>query len=515
MNQQSSSLAWQQYEAGRDYKRRCDLYARIRENERFWRGDQWYGEQVDLPRPVFNVIHRVVEHLICSIMAGTVSIVYSDEDLSAAGGQEAEAVRAGIAALNRSVAFRWERCRMDRLLRRALTDAAITGDGVFYAYWDADAETGQAWRGDIATVCVDSVNLFVADVNRADIQSQAYVMLAGRARVEELRAEAVAAGLTPEEAYMRIVPDSETETQAGDMAALELGGEEKATFLIKFWREGGEVVFEKSVRGGVIRRGNTGCRRYPVAYFNWNAVKNSFHGASPITAMIPNQRFINRAYAMAMKHMTDTAFSKVIYDKSKIPEWSNGVGEAVAAVGGNVADAVSVVGVGEMQDGYLELIENAMQVTKELAGAPDVSLGAVDPNNTSAILALQEAAAVSQEQVRSALYDCVEELALIWADMICAYYPEGRLLPVRDGADIALEAVDLAALRRALIAARVEVGEGGRYATSATVALLGQLLDKGHISFCEYLERLPPHLVLDRQALLERRMNDGREDDPA
>ena len=44
---------------------------------------------------------------------------------------------------------------------------------------------------------------------------------------------------------------------------------------------------------------------------------------------------------MAMKHMTDTAFSKVIYDKSKIPEWSNEVGEAIGAVGGgNMAGAI-------------------------------------------------------------------------------------------------------------------------------------------------------------------------------
>ena len=60
---------------------------------------------------------------------------------------------------------------------------------------------------------------------------------------------------------------------------------------------------------------------------------------------------------MVMKHMQDTAFSKVIYDKSKIPEWSNEVGEAIAAMGGgNISDAVSVVGVGKMQDGYSELI---------------------------------------------------------------------------------------------------------------------------------------------------------------
>ena len=97
--------------------------------------------------------------------------------------------------------------------------------------------------------------------------------------------------------------------------------------------EDGKVVFEKSTRDCVIRRGQTDCRLYPIAYLNWIPRKNSFHGESPISSLIPNQKFINRAYAMVMKHMTDTAFSKVIYDKTKIPEWSNEVGEAIAAVG--------------------------------------------------------------------------------------------------------------------------------------------------------------------------------------
>ena len=65
------------------------------------------------------------------------------------------------------------------------------------------------------------------------------------------------------------------------------------------------------------------------------------------------------AYAMMMKHMSDTAFSKVIYDSSRIPEWTNEVGEAIAAMGGgNISDAVSVIGTGEMQDGFCELIDS-------------------------------------------------------------------------------------------------------------------------------------------------------------
>ena len=37
------TAAWQQYEAGRSYKRRIGLYETVRTNERFYRGIQWQG----------------------------------------------------------------------------------------------------------------------------------------------------------------------------------------------------------------------------------------------------------------------------------------------------------------------------------------------------------------------------------------------------------------------------------------------------------------------------------------
>ena len=40
-----------------------------------------------------------------------------------------------------------------------------------------------------------------------------------------------------------------------------------------------------------------------------------------------------------MKHMIDTAFSKVIYDKTRIPEWTNEVGEAIGVAGGDLHPA--------------------------------------------------------------------------------------------------------------------------------------------------------------------------------
>ncbi len=511
----SIHTAWKQYEAGKNYKRRIGLYETIRRNERFYRGDQWQsGEGGDLPKPVFNIVRRVMDYLICSVASTNLTVRFTDDNLPfLQNKRDADALKRGLETLSANTAYRWERNGMDSLLMRLLTDAAITGDGVLYCYWDPDVESPQLFCGDIVTEVIDNVNLFVSDVNRADIQSQDYIILAGRAPVASLRAEARDAGV-PEEEVLKIVADEDFDDQSGELARYELEGEDeaKATYIVKFWREGGKVAFEKSTRECSIRRAKTDCHLYPVAYLNWIPTKNSFHGTSPITSMIPNQKFINRAYAMAMKHMIDTAFSKVVYDKSKIPEWSNQVGEAIAALGGgNISDAVSVVGVGEMQSGYMELIESAVTLTKEMMGATESALGNTDASNTSAILALQETSRIPLDQIRSAYYRCVEDLANIWADMMCAYYPSDRLLPYHTKDGVEASAVDFGQLKKGFLSARIDVAEITRYSAIGAQNMLDKLLEAGYISPEAYVRRLPSGLICDRQALLEE-LSAGKEE---
>jgi hypothetical protein len=207
---------------------------------------------------------------------------------------------------------------------------------------------------------------------------------------------------------------------------------------------------------------------------------------------------------MVMKHMTDTAFSKIVYDKSKIPEWSNEVGEAIAAFGGgNVADSVSVVGVGEMQAGYMELIESAVNLTKELMGATDSALGNLEANNTSAILALQETSRIPLEQIRSAYYRLIEDIANIWADMMCAYYPSDRLLPCYSRGELSAQKIEFSAIKNDVLCAEAEISELSRFSSVSVQNMLDRLLDGGYIGADEYVKRLPLGAVIDRDGLLE------------
>ena len=508
----NTTPAWQLFEAGKEYKRRIGLYETVRRNERFYRGDQWHGSESELPRPIFNIIRRITDHLVCSVVPGDLSIRYTDDKLPFLdSASKRSKVTEGIGILNRNASYRWKRDNMQALAYKALLNAAISGDGVFYCWWDGDMRDGQPFSGDVRTELVDNTDLFVADVNSTDLQKQEYVLLSGRATVSSLRREARENGLSEREA-LRIVGDGNNDAFAGEPASIELRGSEKATYLIRFFREDGEVVFEKSTRDCLIKRVRTGLKYYPVAYFNWTPAKGCFHGNAPVSDMIANQKYVNTAYAMVMKHMYDTAFSKVIYDKSRIPEWSNEVGEAIAAMGGgNVADAVSVVGVGEMQAGYLDLIDNVIETTKKMMGATDAALGDAPANNTSALLVLQQASMLGLRQVGAEFRRAIGELASIWADMICTYYPPERLLVTIGEDGLIAEHTDYALMREELLRAGVDVGQVDSYSPAVTVNLLDKLLADGYLDIRRYGELLPAGSVSDRDSILKHLKPKGEE----
>ncbi len=499
---------WRQYEAGKEYNRRIGLYQTVNENERFYRGDQWSGNMGNLPTPVFNIVKRITDYLCGAVGENSVSVLYTDETMPIRpDSARAQKIRQGVELLNRIAAYRFEKCKMESLLCRALWDAALTGDAVLYTYWDPTQPTGQAYSGDFVTELVDNVNFFVADVNSTDIQKQEYVILAGRAPVDALRREAQLAGCSPE-AVASICAD-EGQEMAGDYSRYENTDNQaqKATYLLKFYRrEDGCVSFEKSTKEVLIRRADTSMHHYPIAYFSWDPVKNSFHGNAPVSGMIDNQKYLNRAYAMVMKHMMDTAFSKVIYDKKLIPEWTNEVGQAIGIVsGGNVEGAVTTVGVGQLQSEYLDVIRMTEERTRLLYGATDTAMGESIPQNNSALQAMREASLVPLERVKRNLYQCVEDLAIIWAEMMCEYYTDGRMVLYSDTDGTHTATFDFSCLKDALLLAKVEVGTASRYGHASLCTLLDRLLEGGHITFEEYLQRLPDGVLPDRKSLLASR----------
>jgi len=282
----------------------------------------------------------------------------------------------------------------------------------------------------------------------------------------------------------------------------------KCISVIKLYKgAGGTVCFAKCVKDAlIIPETDTGLTRYPLCYFNWTKVKNSWHGVAVATGLTENQIFINKSFAMVMKHMMDTAFSKVVYDQTVIDEWSNRVGEAVA-VNGPVDSVAKVIGVGQMQPHMLDVITMAINSTKEFMGATDTALGEVTPTNTSAILALQNASNMPLENVRRALYSFIEDIGYVWLDFIFTYYDKERLIAVGDE----YGKLDLASYKDCLFDCDIEVGAGSYWSEITAQSTLDNLLSGGHITLTQYLKRLPDNIIPDKQTLIdeiERKQND-------
>ncbi len=489
-------------EAGREYNRSIGLYDTVDRNERFYRGDQWHGvKNENLPTPVFNLFRRVISYFVSTILSQKISLYISAEGSELlSDDRERKTSDEACGLVTRYLNYRYEKDKIDELLARGLKDAAVTGDFFLYVYWDPSRRTSQGYRGDFVTVLLDNTSVFFGDVNSTSIDDQPYILLAGRDLVSRLRREAKENG-AGERQLAAIVPDSDLSDQTGDFGKKELEGT-KASYVIKLFKKNGTVHYRKSCRGTVIvPETDTGLTVYPVALMNWETVKNSYHGNAVATSLIDNQLYINKAFAMVMKHMMDLSFSKVVYNANIIDEWSGEVGEAIA-VNGPVDRAAIRLEPGSMQNGFLEVINLTMNVTKELMGATDAALGNVSPDNTSAIIALQESAAVPLEMQRKALYSLVERLGLIWLDFMMHYFAPRRMLLYRDEGKLSGGVLPTGNWKESLFHCNVQAGAAGYWSELAQVNTLDRLLQGGHLTFLQYLERLPDGCLARRKELI-------------
>lgn len=495
---------WELYEKGKEYNYSLDLYNKVASNERFYRGDQWEGINSNgLPKPTFNIFKRIINYYTSNLLSSSVSMRFSYASPFGSGNAiSADEAAAYAELLNGICRTRWEKLKMDSLLLDALTDGAISGDAIAYTYWDKSVRTGQPYSGDFRTVLVDNTNVFFGDPNMRDPQKQPYILISMRENVSELQKAARKAGLS-EDVVRKIVPDSDNTTQSGDMAKKEIEST-KCISLIRLWKdENGHVLFRKSVRSAVLTdTTDTGLTLYPICVFNWTKVKNSWHGEAVATGLIENQIFLNKGFAMVMKHMMDTAFSKVIYDGTLIDECSNKVGEAIR-VDGPVGDVARIISPGAMQSGMLDVLQLALTNTKECLGATDAALGDVKPTNTSAILALQQAATLPLENIKRQFYQFVEDIGTVWLDFIFAYYSDDRLVYIPEGDGGRYTALKLGKARNALFDCRIDVGAVNYWSEISCLSTLDNLLTNGYISTLQYLERVPDNLIPKKKALME------------
>ncbi|MEH7251901.1 hypothetical protein V7111_07225 [Neobacillus niacini] len=505
---------WQLYEAGKKYNNslKPNYYDTVDANLEFFAGNQWRGLEADsMPKPVFNIIKRVVTFFVASLTSSKTKVHF--EPLLNTGGDDHENLTPTDIA-NAVVANLMEKFKMDFKIKDALFDAANTGDYAAHFYFDMTKQPyGSMYeiKGEIEMELIDGTNVFFGNANNPKSETQPYIIISGRDMVQNLREEAKR-WKQQEQEVSAIKEDKNYSEQSSDNGKIEVEADEygKALYIIVYRKDPktGTIKASKSVESAYIYKDiDTGLTTYPVAWANWEKQKNTYHGRALATGLLPNQIYINRQFAMIMYHLMMTAFPKAVYNSDIIPYWDNEIGASIGVSGMDInAPIKNIAGYlepGNMSNQIIQTIELAMQYTKETMGISDAALGQIDPKNTSAIIAVQKSSAIPLENPKANLYEWMEDIGKILIDMIGTYYGT-RPLVVDIQGEKKIQMIDFSQLKDTWFNVRVDVGESSYWSEIAALQTMDKLLEGQYIEFIDYLERVPDEYIPQKQELISK-----------
>ncbi len=483
-----------EYDRAVDFNRGIGLYDTVEKNENFFIGRQWEGVKSNgLPTPVFNFLKRVVMFSVANIAAERIKLHASP--LDAVSDVAPRTLDAFSSVVNEQFDAICEQNDFGGKVREFCRNAAVDGDGCLYAYWDETAMRSGNVKGAVRVEVLPNTQVMFGNPNERDVQRQPYLLLERRMMLHEAKRYAKAHGLKD---FDQICADGRTDFHT----RLDSLGGEKVTVLTRLWKEDGRVFACECTRDRMLREPwDLGISLYPLVWMPWDYVSDCYHGQAMITGLIPNQIFVNKLYAMSMISLMTLAYPKVIYDRTRIREWTNRVGAAVG-VNGAVEDAAKIIDPAAISPQIAQFISLAVSDTQKFLGASDAALGDVRPENTSAIIALQRAATTPLGITKQNLLSCIEQMGRIFLAFMAEYYGTRAVkVTAEDGLSVAVP-FDFAMLGKVPCALDIDAGAGAYWSEIANMQTLDNLLMQGKIPTSEYLRRLPDGQISDREALI-------------
>lgn len=506
----TARTAWILLELGRDFNIRINLNETVKANRNFYIGKQWEGVQANgLPQPVFNILKRIVGFHVASMVSENLKANVTPLSNTPKTHDLIEPAR----VVNEEIDALMEHNHITTLVKELARNAAVDGDGCVYVYWDADVNCGGGIMGAIRFETIDNDRVFFGNPNDRDVQSQPYIQITSREIVREVK---IRAKENKSKDWKRIIPDTEDYTVVDSAKYTD----DKCTVVLTLWKnpEDGTVWAYESTKDCEIRKPwSLGIQSYPLIWFNWDYITDCYHGQSMITGLIPNQIFINKAWAMSMLSIMRSAWPKVVYDKTRIARWDNRVGGAIGINGGDANSAVKIVDPPTIDPQIANFISMAVKMTEESLGATEAALGEGKAYNTSAILSLQRAAATPIELQKQNLYRAVEDLFRISIEFMGEYYGV-RTVDIENPQEVAQaqmfigqtpdntipEVFDFSQLKDMPMSLKMEVGASSYYSEVASMQTLDNMLTNGFLQPVDYLERIPDSYFPKRRQLIDQ-----------
>lgn len=501
---------WKRYSAGLAFNDRMGLDKEVETNENFFIGKQWEGVQANgLPTPVFNFLKRVTLFTVASTTSDNIKLNATPLGNSGDKGQLYQLTN----IVNNEFDSLFEHNGIGNLMREKMRNAAVDGDGCTYTYWDPDMETGQRAKGGIVTEVVENTRVHFGNPNDRRVQKQPYIILEKRVMLDEMQDKAEALGKD----YEKITPD-QGERQL--TFSEQLADDGRVTELLYFYRNkaDGKIWCYDCTKDLELDHKCLDLKLYPFTWLNWDYRQDNYHGQALISGLIPNQIFINKCFAMSMISLMTTAYPKIIYDGTRISNWSNQVGAAIRINGGDVNSVAKIIDPAQISPQIAQFIELAVNYTQTFLGATPAALGDTRPDNTSAIIALQRASSTPNELTKQNLYKSVEELGRIYLDYMANYYgkrtveatvPEetsaavAEFIGLTPGSKTSID-YDFSILKKHPMALKLDVGASAYWSEIASMQTLDNLLMQNKIGIDDYLERVPEGYISHKQELLKK-----------
>lgn len=539
---------FEEYQRGIQYKDglgKRGLYEQDRVNERFMVGDQWHGAKCGSDRPLVrhNVIKRIGDYKMAVVAASPIAVNYTadgvpntlelkkeiqlqrehmaSEGIGDIAPEESlptsKEINLVMSAMSDYFRVTAERVGLDSLKEQALRNAYVTGTGILYTYWDSSIKTGlyadesrtQPIKGDIACEVLDIENVYFGDPSCDDVQKQPYIIFSQRKTVDEIKRIAKASH-RPADDIDSIKADSDNGNEAGDYGRIEQNGSKRALLLTKLYKEYGDdgefVIKAVQVCSGVVVRKpwNIGVRLYPITKFSWERRRNCVYGESEITYLIPNQIAINRMLTASVWAVMMMGMPILLVNGDLVQQpITNEPGQIIRVFGSasDVQMGMRYLNPPNFSPNFDNNIASLIANTLTQSGANDSALGDVNPENTSAIIAVREAATMPMQPVQNRFYAFIEELARIWAEFWVTQYGDRYLKIEENGATWYLP-FSGKRYEDLLICARVDVGASTLWSESQSIRTLDNLFDRQVIDVMQYLKRLPKGTVPDVNGLI-------------
>lgn len=518
---------WDDWQKGLSYQRKLGLKETCETCVDFFEGRQWpqaTEKTKNMPRPVVNIIKFIVNGKKANILSSKISAVYKPLIYNK---QTSQIATQGASSFTNFATHIRKEIKQEDLDDRAILDGLKKGTYIFHYFWDKESKTGMAkFDGGLNGQIIDCLNIVFANPKQKDEQKQKWIIIQSRENVQTLKKIAEKNGISKAEIEL-ITSDEEGQKNYEEE---EQDGEEYATVLTRYFRKNGEVYYIKSTKDMIVQEEtpltpdaekvkleiNEDTNKtnedieavdidkaehtkykmtlYPIVVGSHEEREKSIFGIGEVEQLIPTQKAINFDYAMMQMASQNMGFPKVLMRPRALQgkTITNTPGEIITDYSPNF-DGIRYLNPPAFSTTPLTMADKLLEVTRTVTGATEVANGEVLGKNMSgsAIVALQTQAKVPIEDIQKRFWRVHEKIAKVWEQFFKAYYTFDTEYIVENENGQELNNFNGRMYQDMDFETTIDVGSGSAYSESLSINLLEQALQRGDITFDDYIDLYP------------------------